>query len=252
MANAATSAEVGGKLKRERAGTYRTADGRFTVEQTSSGWLVLDAEQADELGLPLARGPFATLDAARASIDAARSGPAPSSGVTDRVRPSGRAAPVARRPIPVPSANAPARIPAPKPAPPIIIRELRLADGDTLRRLWTEAGFRVHGDDDRGLARMVRRNPGLVLVAVEGTRIVGSALGGWDGRRGWIYHLATVATHRRQGIATRLVARIEAGLFDLGCPKVNVLVQGANGAGREFWIGRGYVAGTAKQFGKEL
>ena len=49
-------------LKREKAGTYRTKDGRFTVEQSSSGWMLFDAEQTNELGLPLARGPFATLD----------------------------------------------------------------------------------------------------------------------------------------------------------------------------------------------
>ena len=65
------------KLKRERAGTYRTSDERFTVEQSSSGWLLLDAEQTNELGLPLARGPFATLDEAREAITAARKGPAP-------------------------------------------------------------------------------------------------------------------------------------------------------------------------------
>src|SRR5512144_51724 len=68
-------------LKRERAGTYRTGDGRFSIEGSSSGWLLLDAEQADELGLPLARGPFPTLDAARAAIGPARSGPAPTSGM---------------------------------------------------------------------------------------------------------------------------------------------------------------------------
>ena len=71
-------------LKRERAGTYRTKDGRFTVEQSSSGWVLLDDEQTNELGLPLARGPFATLDAAKEAIPAARSGPAPSSEVEPR------------------------------------------------------------------------------------------------------------------------------------------------------------------------
>ena len=77
------------KLKRERAGTYVTSDGRFTVEQTSSGWLLLDAEQANELGLPLTRGPFATLDAAREAIADARTGPVPRGeivSISDRPR----------------------------------------------------------------------------------------------------------------------------------------------------------------------
>ena len=65
------------KLKRESAGRYATGDGRFTAEQSSGGWMVVDGEQSDELGLPLVRGPFSTLDEARAAMAAARRGPAP-------------------------------------------------------------------------------------------------------------------------------------------------------------------------------
>jgi hypothetical protein len=55
------------------------------VDQASGGWLVSDAEQTNELGLPLVRGPFATLDEARDGMEAARRGPAPISSLTDRI-----------------------------------------------------------------------------------------------------------------------------------------------------------------------
>ena len=247
------------KLKREQAGTYRTADGRFTVEQSSSGWLLLDEAQANELGLPLARGPFATLDAARAAIAEARTGPAPNAPVP--IRPSKRSPKATGVPgdsrgdnaeDEAPEARPKPRKAAPRPAgPTLVIRELRGVDGDQLRKLWDACGFRSLGDDDLGLARMARRNPGLLLVAAEGSRIVGSALGAWDGRRGWIYHVATAESHRRQGIARRLVDQVEAGLRDLGCPKVSVLVRDENDDGREFWIDRGYEQGS-RQFAREL
>jgi ribosomal protein S18 acetylase RimI-like enzyme len=235
-------------LKRERAGTYRTKDGRFTVEQSSSGWLLLDAEQTDQLGLPLARGPFPTLDAAREAIPVARSAPAPSLEV---------ATPEARRRPPVigPAARA-AKEPrrAPKRADPaaLVIREMRTVDGDALRALWLEAGFRSLGDDDKSLGRLARRNPGLVLVATEAGKVVGSALGAWDGRRGWIYHVATAKDHRRRGIARRLVAQVEAALRDLDCPKINVLVRGESDGGSAFWKALGYEPGESRQYGKEL
>jgi ribosomal protein S18 acetylase RimI-like enzyme len=244
-------------LKRERAGTYRTADGRFTIEGSSSGWLLLDAEQSDELGLPLARGPFATLDAARQAIAPARSGPAPTSDVAARAsgrsRGSGAHGNGATKPSPAPARPAPLRRAA-KAAPPqaVVIRELRAVDGEALRKLWADVGFRGLGDDDLSLARLARRNPGLVLVAAVGSQIVGSALGAWDGRRGWIYHVATAASHRRQGIATRLIDQVEAGLGALGCPKVNVMVREDSDGGADFWADRGYEPGTATQFGKEL
>lgn len=259
-------------LKRQRAGTYVTADGRFTVEGSSTGWVVFDAEQTDELGLPLARGPFSTLDGAKAAMGPARSGPAPVSGLVDRVprAASGKDA-TARaagtgssslpasgddRASPEPRAGStPRRKPGHAPRPParaVVVREIRVADGDGLRALWADCGFRSLGDDDRSLARLARRNPGLVLVAAVGTRVVGSALGAWDGRRGWIYHVATARTHRRQGIAARLVDQIEAGLRALGCPKVNVMVRPENDEGAAFWAARGYGPGTARQLGKEL
>jgi ribosomal protein S18 acetylase RimI-like enzyme len=294
-ATAGDEAIVDDKLKRERAGTYRTGDGRFTVEQSSSGWLLLDEEQADELGLPLARGPFVTLDEARAAIAAARSGPRPISTIAGRTPARARSAAAAtrastdaagfgraagRRPDGSTGTRAGSRRDAgseeqkseeqegtpvqkaplralkstdrARARPAVVVREIRMVDGNGLRELWREVGFHSIGDDDRSLARLARRNPGLVLVAAEGSRIVGSALGGWDGRRGWMYHVATAETHRRQGIATRLVTQVETGLGDLGCPKISVMVSDENTAARAFWSARGYSMAPTRQLSRML
>jgi ribosomal protein S18 acetylase RimI-like enzyme len=249
------------KLKRERAGTYRTADGRFIVEQSSTGWLVLDSEQTNELGLPLARGPFATLDEARAAVGEARHGPRPVSDLDERrraPRSTKRRASQAAAPPGASKSGSPSRAGTARRAAKratgleLVVREIRTADGDSLRNLWKAVGFRSVGDDDRSLARLARRNPGLVLVATEGSRIIGSALGAWDGRRGWIYHVATAESHRRRGVATKLIAQIEAGLGDLGCPKVNVVVRDESEEGRAFWKARGYTPGQSRHYGKEL
>lgn len=254
------------KLKRERAGTYVTADARFTVEQTSSGWLLLDAEQANELGLPLTRGPYATLDAAREAISDARIGPAPKGELVSIVgRPRKVTTPPAKAKA-VKRADATTEDEDLEAVPPssragragkqpakrkVVVRDFRAVDGDQLRKLWAACGFRSLGDDDLSLARLARRNPGLLVVAAEGTSVVGSALGAWDGRRGWIYHVATAESHRRQGIATKLVDQVEAGLRDLGCPKVSVLVRDENEDGRRFWAARGYEVGS-RQYAREL
>lgn len=254
------------KLKREQAGTYRTADGRFTVEQSTSGWLVLDSEQTNELGLPLARGPFSTLDEARAAIRGARTGPRPVSDLDEHRRSKGAAAPGARsattttgegtqrgaRKSGAGAGGGTRRAAKRATGKELVIREIRAADGDELRRLWKSVGFGSIGDDDRGLARLARRNPGLVLVATEAGRIVGSALGAFDGRRGWLYHVATAEDHRRQGIATKLVDRIEAGLTDLGCPKVSVNVGDEREEAQAFWKAKGYTPSPARHYGKEL
>jgi hypothetical protein len=60
------------KLVRREAGTYRSADDRFEVRGEGSRWFLVDAQQTDELGQELVRGPFATLNAVRQAIPEAR------------------------------------------------------------------------------------------------------------------------------------------------------------------------------------
>lgn len=230
----------GATLKRTSAGRYETGDGRFAVERSSGGWMVVDSAQADELGLPLVRGPFATLDGAREAMGAARRDPAPVSSL------SGRIAALPRR---GPAVTAPR--PRPEP-PPIVIREYRAGDGAQLRALWQAVGFRSLGDDDASLQAFAQRNPGTLLVATRGGSIVGTAMGGWDGRRGWIYHVATALGERRSGLATRLVRQVEGHLQSLGCRKVNVIVRDDNQDGVAFWAALGYEAAPARQMGREL
>jgi hypothetical protein len=62
-----------GSLKRLGGGRWQTRDGRFTIEPQSGTWAVVDGDRTDELGLPLVRGPFPSLTAAKADIETARS-----------------------------------------------------------------------------------------------------------------------------------------------------------------------------------
>lgn len=68
-----------GSLKRLGGGRWETRDGRFAIEPQSGTWVVVDNTQTDDLGLPLVRGPFGSLTAAKEAIEGARStGPAES------------------------------------------------------------------------------------------------------------------------------------------------------------------------------
>ena len=240
------------KLKREAAGRYVSADGRFTVEQASGRWVAIDAETTDDLGLPLVRGPFETLDDAKVAVAEARTAPKATSSLAARLQaaPARGRTPAAK----ADAAKAPARRTAPPkpPEPEIELRDYRAGDGDALRQLWKAAGFRSVGDDDRSLTAFAARNPGLLLVATADGAVIGSALGGWDGRRGWIYHVAVAQAFRRRGIATRLVRRVEQRLRVAGAPKLNAIVRDENREAADFWASLGYEISPARQFGREL
>lgn len=133
------------------------------------------------------------------------------------------------------------------------IRAFHDGDGDRLRTFWLACGIRIRpGDDDRSLAAFAARNEGLFLLAEENGHLVGSILAGFDGRRGWLYHVATHPDERRRGIARAVVTRVEERLRALGCPKVNLIVWEENAHGMRFWDAIGYRREKSVEYGKEL
>src|SRR5215210_6405228 len=88
-------------LKRLGGGRWETKDGRFTVEPESGTWVLVDNTQTNELGLPLVRGPYPSLSAAREAIAGAReTGPveSPLKGRIERERKAAKERP--RKPEP--------------------------------------------------------------------------------------------------------------------------------------------------------
>ena len=92
----------------------------------------------------------------------------------------------------------------------------------------------------------------LFLVAVEGESVVGSAMAGYDGHRGWVHYLAVDVEHRGTGLGRRLMEEVEARLLALGCPKVNVQIRSGNEEVAAFYARLGYAPDAAAALGKRL
>ena len=125
----------------------------------------------------------------------------------------------------------------------MVIRPMALRDYDAVVALWRQTpGICVRDDDDArpAIARYLRRNRGLSLVACRGRRIAGAVLVGHDGRRGTLNHLAVAPEERRRGIGRALVARALRALAAAGIGKCNIFVLGENRAGMRFWLRGGW------------
>ena len=121
------------------------------------------------------------------------------------------------------------------------IRRYLPEDYRAIVELWEASGIHVGPSDTRReLERSRRRDADLFLVAEERGRIVGVVLGRYDGRRGWIHHLAVDAGQRHRGIGGRLVAELERRLVRKGCAKVNLHVVPENADVCEFYERLGY------------
>lgn len=102
-------------------------------------------------------------------------------------------------------------------------------DEDAVVALWRECGLVIPANDPVGDFRLALGRIGSeIFVAVEAGAILGSAMVGHDGHRGWIYYLATAPAARGRGIARGLVAAAEAWLVERGVPKVQLLVRNTN------------------------
>ncbi|PYK28101.1 MAG: GNAT family N-acetyltransferase [Verrucomicrobia bacterium] len=116
-------------------------------------------------------------------------------------------------------------------------REFSITDYDAAVQVWQRVeGVEItEGDDRKGIAAFLARNPGLSRVAIDGPAIVGVALCGDDGRRGHIYHLAVDPAYQGRGLGKRLLDECLDGLRRAGVQRVIILVAGDNRRGAEFW-----------------
>lgn len=95
------------------------------------------------------------------------------------------------------------------------------------RHVWESAGKGIHitfSDDIDEIGKLVERSPGLFFVAEMDGQIVGTVMGGFDGRRGLIYHLAVLPEYRHHKIGTSLMNKVEGELNRTGCTKVYLFI----------------------------
>mgnify|MGYP000937830248 FL=1 len=123
------------------------------------------------------------------------------------------------------------------------IRKMTMADYDAVFQLWagTEGlGLRKLDDSSAGVAKFLDRNPHTNFVAEVDHKIIGIALSGHDGRRGYLYHMAVMTDYRRQGIGKALLQAICTAMKNEGINKLALVVFSKNKTGNGFWQSQGW------------
>ena len=123
------------------------------------------------------------------------------------------------------------------------IRVMTHEDYEQVYSLWLgtpNMGLNNLDDSKEGIAKYLERNPGTCFVAEQDGNIVGVILGGHDGRRGYIHHLAVAQDMQHQGIGTALVDTAMLALEKAGIHKVALAVFAKNEKGNRFWEKQGF------------
>lgn len=96
-------------------------------------------------------------------------------------------------------------------------------------QLWRDCGLtRPWNDADADFNRALDTTSSDVLIARDADAIVGSAMVGFDGHRGWIYYLAVAEPARGRGLGRALMEASEAWLRATGAPKIQLMVRADN------------------------
>jgi ribosomal protein S18 acetylase RimI-like enzyme len=106
------------------------------------------------------------------------------------------------------------------------------------RALWADSGPGVNlgrSDEPAEIEKKLERDPDLFLVAEADGKLVATVIGGFDGRRGMVYHLAVAKSHRRMGIAEALMCELESRLRAKGCVRYYLLVFKNNEGAVQFY-----------------
>jgi len=134
------------------------------------------------------------------------------------------------------------------------IRTYIETDEKEVAQLWREVfpGSPTWNDPVTDIQRKLQIQRELFLVAIIDSTVVGTAMAGYDGHRGWVYYVAVKTAYRRKGIGAALMNRVEHDLKQIGCPKLNLQVRADNDEVVAFYQKLGYKVEPRVNMGKLL
>ena len=136
----------------------------------------------------------------------------------------------------------------------IFIRPYTEEDQDSVIKLWEKVfpGAPPHNNPAQDRRTRQEVPPELFLLAIIEDQIVGLAMAGCEGQQGWVHYLGVDPDHRRRGIGSSLMKRIEARLIGRGCREIHFQIWASKNEVQAFYETLGYFAEDRLTMGKRF
>lgn len=140
----------------------------------------------------------------------------------------------------------------------MMIRGVSPPDADAVVVLWRVVfpeyadRARPQRDPRASVDRKLAWGDGLFWLGQIDGAVIGTAMAGYDGHRGWLYSVGVHPRWRGRGCGRDLVAHALAALSAQGCPKVNLQVLAGNAVALAFWRACGFVQDDVVSLGRRL
>jgi ribosomal protein S18 acetylase RimI-like enzyme len=133
------------------------------------------------------------------------------------------------------------------------IRQYSRADQKAVIELWQKCNLtRPWNNPKRDIERKLKVNPELFLIGLLDGKVIATAMGGYEGHRGWVYYLAVDPLYQRRGLGRQIMKVLEDKLIALGCPKINLMIRTDNLSAVPFYNSIGYKTDDIISMGKRL
>ncbi len=98
-----------------------------------------------------------------------------------------------------------------------------------VHKLWRKAGISVGSSDSKEeLEKMLKRNPNLFLIGKRHDKVIAVIMGGFDGRRGYVHHLAIDSDYQKKGYGRMMMDKIHNIFLQMGVHKVHLFIEKTN------------------------
>ena len=99
------------------------------------------------------------------------------------------------------------------------IRQFHKSDEKAVVQLWQDCDLIVPWNTPQSdIKRKLSIQPELFLIGLIDEKIIASAMGGYDGHRGWVYYLAVHPEQQNKGFGRQIIYAIERLLVEPGLP----------------------------------
>ena len=96
-------------------------------------------------------------------------------------------------------------------------------------QLWRNTGISVGSSDTKTeIEKMLKLNPDLLLIGKIKEKIIAIVMGGFDGRRGYVHHLAVEPKFQKIGYGKMLMDELIKKFRQMGVHKIHLFIEKSN------------------------